>query len=131
MTTNVVRITDVLTEAPIVDINNGKNTTDGMARKKLMVPRVAFSPEDHSTTEIPSNSANEVPKTNPKKEIKTVTLTDSQKKSVNTSGMKSRAISQECGNESTFAMTHASSQRIKPVAAIAIHFCDCRICCIR
>jgi hypothetical protein len=130
VTTNVVRITEVLTDAPIDAISNGKNTTDGIARKKLMVPRVVFSPEGESAIEIPSNSAIEVPKMNPQNEIKIVIPTDCQKNTVNTSGMKSRAISQECGKESTSAMTHASSQRMKLVAAIDTHLYVRRICCI-
>lgn len=79
VTTKVVRIVEVLIEAPIEAIKRGKKTTEGIALKKLIVPRVTFSPESQRVIEIPITSAAMVPKTKPSREISKEMDNDCQK----------------------------------------------------
>jgi hypothetical protein len=122
VTTKVVKIADVLIEAPIEAIKSGKKTTDGIDLKKLIELRVIFSPEFQSVMDVPITNARKVPRRKPRREIANVINNDFQKKSVKVSGTRSRITNHECGKLSTPAIAEAASQRIKLTAVIASHF---------
>jgi hypothetical protein len=125
-----VRITEVFVDAPMDAINKGRNTTEGIERKKLRVPRVTFSPEAQRAMEIPINKAIKEPRTKPTTEIARVTLIEFQKNVVNTSGIKSLITLHEWGKLLAFASAEAISQRTKLTTAMATHFLRTHALCM-
>jgi hypothetical protein len=121
VTTNIDRVIEVLEEDPIAAMSKGRNTIDGIERKKLMVPFVTLSPEFQSEIEIPITSARIVPTKNPVKEIPIVTLKDFQNSTERISGIKSLSTLHECGKFPEFARADALSHKRKLMIGKAIH----------
>jgi hypothetical protein len=121
VTTNTVRITEVLIEAPIEAMSKGRKTTEGIDRKKFMLPLVTSSPDFQSEIEIPKINAMIVPTKNPVNEIPMVIPSVFQNPTENNNGTKSPRTTQEWGKFRTLAIADASSHKAKLITTIATH----------